>query len=386
MQVAKPLRLGTIPNEMNAWVIRENRHGDPCQAMQLETVELPRIDPNEALIAVMAAGINYNGLWMCQGEPVPLSRLKTGHDFHIAGSDAAGVVWVVGESVKGWKPGDEVVVHCNISCGQCPACNGLNPLACKDQKIWGYEANWGAFAPFAKVQAQQLLPKPPHLTWEEAASYGVCLFTAYRMLVTQAHVQAGENVLIWGAAGGLGHFAVQLCRLYGANPIGIVSSDEKAEFCRELGCKSTINRNHFDLSTETDRREFRREIRRLTKGQDPEVVFEHVGKATFPTSTFVCARFGRIVICGATTGYDLEFDVRYLWMHQKSILGSHFANAYEADRANRLVAEKQIRPVLWKTMRFEHIPDAHTLLKRGEQMGKIAALVQAETAGLGARV
>jgi crotonyl-CoA carboxylase/reductase len=175
--------------------------------MRLEDTTMPEVGPNDVLLTVMAAGVNFNGVWVCQGKPVPLSRLKTGYDFHITGSDASGVVWKVGSAVRRWKPGDEVVVHCNVSCGQCPACNGFDPLACEEQKIWGYETNWGSFAPFAKVQAQQLLPKPAHLSWEEAASYGLCLFTAYRMLVTQAHIQAGDNVLIWGAAGGLGVFA-----------------------------------------------------------------------------------------------------------------------------------------------------------------------------------
>ncbi len=386
MSAAELPRFDVLPDAMTAWVIREERHGEPHQAMKLEEVPLPELGPSDVLILVMAAGVNFNGIWVCRGEPVPLSRLKTGYNFHITGSDAAGVVWKVGKAVRHWKVGDEVVVHCNVSCGQCPACNGLDPLACEEQKIWGYETNWGSFAPFARVQAQQLLPKPPHLTWEEAASYGLCLFTAYRMLVTQARLQAGENVLVWGAAGGLGIFAIQLCLLYGANPICVVSSEEKAEFCRSLGATHVLNRRHFDFSTPQGMREFGREIRLLTGGQDPDVVFEHVGRETFPTSVFVCKRFGRIVICGATSGYDLHFDVRYLWMRQKSIIGSHFANAYEASRANRLVAEKKIRPILWQTFPFERTPDALALQAQGDHMGKIAILVQAERAGLGARV
>jgi crotonyl-CoA carboxylase/reductase len=330
----------------------------------------------------MAAGINYNGLWLCRGKPVPLSSLKTGYDFHITGTDASGIVWQVGESVRGWKPGDEVVVHGSVACGQCPVCNGFNPLACKEQKIWGYETNWGAFAPFAKVRASQLLPKPPHLSWAQAASYEACLVTAYRMLVTQAHIQAGEYVLIWGAAGGLGIFAIQLCQLYGANVIGVVSSDHKAEFCRDLGCKWTINRLHFDFSTPEGRREFGSEISRLTGGNKPNIVFEHVGWETFPISVGVCDRFGRIVICGATTGYKLDFDARSLWIQQKSILGCHASNLYEADQANRLVMAKRIHPLLWKTLSFESIPEGIASLGLNSHMGKMTALVQAETLDL----
>jgi crotonyl-CoA carboxylase/reductase len=344
---------------------------------------VPALGAGEVLIRVMAAGINYNGVWLCQGMPVPLSRLRTGYDFHITGSDASGVVLQMGENVRRWKPGDEVIVHCNMSCGQCPTCNGMDPLLCDEQKIWGYETNWGSFAPFAKVQAQQLLPKPRHLTWEAAASYGLCLFTAYRMLVTRARLQAGEHVLIWGASGGLGVFAIQLCLLHGANPICVVSSPDKGEFCRSLGATMAIERTHFDLGSMDGRREFGKGIRKLTGGRDPDVVFEHVGKATFPTSVFVCSKFGRIVICGATAGYDLDFDVRYLWMRQKSIIGSHFANAHEANLANQLVIAGKLHPVLWKTVPFAELNDAQALIQRSTHLGKIAALVGAERFGTG---
>jgi crotonyl-CoA carboxylase/reductase len=371
---------------MDAWVIREDRHGEPSRAMRLESVPVPKLGLSEVLIQVMAAGVNYNGVWICLGQPVPLSRLKTGYDFHITGSDASGVVVAVGDGVRTWKPGDEVVVHCNTSCGQCTTCNGFDPLACEEQKIWGYETNWGAFAPYARVQAQQLLPKPPHLSWEESASYGLCLFTAYRMLVTRAHMQAGENVLIWGASGGLGVFAIQLCLLYGANPICVVSSEEKGDFVRSLGARWVVDRSQFELGTSDGRRELGKEIRRLTRGEDPDIVFEHVGRDTFPTSVYVCKKMGRIVTCGATSGYNLDFDVRYLWMRQKTIIGSHFANAYDAERANRLMIERKVRPILWKTLPFAQIPSAQELQRDRAHNGKIAVLVRAEDTGLGIAV
>lgn len=203
------------------------------------------------------------------------------------------------------------------------------------------------------------------------------------MLITQARIQAGENVLIWGAAGGLGVFAIQLCRLYGANPICVVSSEDKADFCRGLGADHVIDRRCFDLSTPQGMREFGMEIRRRTNGQDPDVVFEHVGQATFPTSVFVCKRFGRIVICGATSGYDLTLDARYLWMRQKSILGSHFANAYEAGRANGLIMQKKLRPVLTETFPFDQVPEAQAAQESENHMGKVAVLVQAPRTGMG---
>src|ERR1700716_3412257 len=198
-----PKNVGALPKKMLAWCIRPDREGDPDRAMKLEEVDVPAVGPNEALVLVMGAGVNFNGVWAARGKPVSVFKMHS-EPMHIAGSDASGIVWKVGDQVKRWKVGDEVVIHCNQSCGQCPECNGLDPMACSEQKIWGYETSWGSFAQFTKVQAQQLLRKPKQLDWLSAASYGLTYFTAYRMLVHQAEVTAGDNVLIWGAAGGGG--------------------------------------------------------------------------------------------------------------------------------------------------------------------------------------
>lgn len=373
-----------VPREMNAWVIREARHGEPEQALQLETVAVPEPRDGEVLVRVMAAGINYNGVWICRGKPIPLSKLKTGSDFHITGSDASGVVVAVGRGVPRWKCGDEVVLHCNQSCGHCSACNGRDPLACEAQRIWGYETSYGSFAPYAVVQAQQLLPKPRALTWEASASYGLCLFTAYRMLFTRGHIQPGEFVLIWGAAGGLGVFAIQLALLIGAKPICVVSSPEKGDLCRALGASLVVDRSPFDLQTPAGQRGFGAAIRAVTGGRDPDLVVEHVGQSTFATSVFVCAKFGRVVICGATTGYRLDFDVRHLWMRQKSIIGSHFANLWDAERANELVIDGRVQPVVSEVFPFKDVPRAQSRLLSTSHMGKIVALIEAEHPGLGA--
>ncbi|HWG82017.1 MAG TPA: crotonyl-CoA carboxylase/reductase, partial [Gaiellales bacterium] len=303
---------------MRAWVIRPERLGDPEHAMQLEQIEVPEPGPGEVLVRVMAAGVNYNAVWASMGLPVSIFRY-TGYDFHIAGSDASGIVERVGPGVTRWKAGDEVVIHCNQSCGECAECNGRDPMACSRQRIWAYESNWGSFAEHCLVQAQQLLPKPPRLTWEEAASYGLTYFTAYRMLVDRARIRPGDNVLVWGAGGGLGTFAVQLCALHGANAIAVVSSDDKVDLVRELGAAAVIDRRDFALADpDTGERNFDeikrfgKAIREVTGGTDADIVFEHVGAATFFTSVFVCKTFGTIVICGATSGFQLDFDVRYL--------------------------------------------------------------------------
>jgi len=380
---------------MPAWVIREERFGEPRDAMQLEQLEVPQPGAFEVVVRVMAAGVNFNNVWAALGEPVSVFRSHPEEDHHVGGSDASGIVWKCGEGVTQWKPGDEVVVHCNQASYEDVEVHGLDPLAAPSQRIWGYETTWGSFAQFAKVQAQQLLHKPAALTWEEAASYGLTYFTAYRMLIDKCAIKAGQTVLIWGAAGGLGVFATQLCRLAGARSVGVVSSEEKGDLVLELGADAYIDRREFDgmmrrggESPDEESARFK-ESRRFSKrvaallGGQPDVVFEHVGRATFPTSVLAVKPFGKIVICGATTGYNLDFDVRYLWMRQKEIIGSHFANAWEATKANELIDRGSVRPVLWKTVPFEETAEAHQCMRENRHCGKTAVLVGAPREGLG---
>jgi crotonyl-CoA carboxylase/reductase len=386
---------GELPPTMAAWVIRKEREGEPVDAFQVEEIETPQPGAFEVVVRVMAAGVNFNNVWAALGKPVSVFRSHPEEDHHIGGSDASGIVWKVGEGVTRWKAGDEVVIHCNQASYEDPEVHGLDPLAAPSQKIWGYETSWGSFAQFTKVQAQQLLPKPKHLAWEEAASYGLTYFTAYRMLMDRANLQPGHKVLIWGAAGGLGVFATQLCKLAGADCVGVVSSPEKGALVEQLGAKGFIDRNEFKgmmrTGKETPEEEKERfaESRRFSKavkailGDAPDIVFEHVGMATFPTSVFTVKPFGKVVICGATSGYTLDFDVRYLWMRQKSIIGSHFANAWQCTLANALIEESKIRPVLWKTMPFDDVANAHQLMYENGHQGKIAILVGASEEGQG---
>jgi crotonyl-CoA carboxylase/reductase len=385
---------GELPATMSAWVIREERQGEPLEAFQLEEMEVPEPGAFEVTVRVMAAGVNFNNVWAALGQPVSVFRYHD-EDHHIGGSDASGVVWKVGEGVTRWAPGDEVVLHCNQASYEDPEVHGLDPLAAPSQQIWGYETTWGSFAQFCKVQAQQLLPKPKHLSWEEAASYGLTYFTAYRMLMDQAELQSGHRVLVWGAAGGLGVFALQLAKLAGAEAVGVVSSGEKGELCSKLGACGFVDRNEFagmmrkgGETPEEEKARFK-ESRRFSKhvtellGGQPDIVFEHVGKATFPTSVLAVKPFGKVVICGATSGFTLDFDVRYLWMRQKQIIGSHFANAYECNKANELIDQGKIRPVLWKTLPFEGVAEAHQMMRDNRHQGKIAILVGAQSEGEG---
>src|SRR5688572_15854721 len=388
---------GELPGTMAAWVIRAEREGEPKDAFQLEEVELPEPGAFEVIVRVMAAGVNYNNVWAALGKPVSVMRYgdhpEYGH--HIGGSDASGIVWKVGEGVTKWEPGDEVVIHCNQASYEDPEVHGLDPLAAPSQRIWGYETTWGSFAQFTKVQAQQLLPKPENLSWEEAASYGLTYFTAYRMLITRCNMQAGDRVLIWGAAGGLGVFATQLCKLTGAKAVGVVSSPEKGALLEQMGIDGWIDRNEYKGMMRTGNetpdeekarfkasREFSKKVKEIL-GDAPDIVFEHVGQATFPTSVFTVKPFGKVVICAGTTGYNLDFDVRYLWMRQKEIIGSHFANAYECTKANELIESGEVRPVLWRTMPFEGVAEAHQLMKENKHLGKISILVGADKEGEG---
>jgi crotonyl-CoA carboxylase/reductase len=386
---------GVLPETMAAWVIRKEREGEPTEAFRLEQVEVPEPGPFEVIVRVMAAGVNYTNVWAALGKPVSVFAYGDHPEFghHIGGSDASGIVWKVGAGVSRWKPGDEVVTHPIQASYEDPEVHGLDPLAAPSIKAWGYETTWGSFAQFTKVQAQQLVAKPRALSWSESASYGLAYFTAYRMLIDQCKLQAGHNVLIWGAAGGLGVFAAQLCRASGANAVGVVSSAEKGELVKQLGAVDYIDRNEFGEMMRTDAnladpaadkerfkasRGFAKRVKEIL-GDAPDIVFEHVGRATFPTSVFTVKPFGKVVICGATSGYQLDFDVRYLWMKQKQIIGSHFANAYECMKANQLMAEGKVRPVISQTMGFDGVAEAHQLMHENKHLGKIAILVGAES-------
>ncbi len=390
--------LGHVPKSMYAWVIRKERHGPPEQAMQMEVVPTWELDSHEVLVFVMAAGVNYNGVWACLGQPVSTLDIHK-NPYQVAGSDAAGVVWAVGSKVKRWKVGDEVVIHCNQDDGDDEECNGGDPMLSPSQRNWGYETPDGSFGQFTRVQDRQLMPRPQHLTWEESACYTLTLATSYRMLFGhRPHVlRPGHNVLVWGASGGIGSMAIQLCATSGANAIGVISDEDKREFVMSLGAKGVINRKDFNCWGEMPKvgteeyqnwfnevRKFGKAIWDTTgKGVNVDFVFEHPGEATFPVSVFVVKRGGMVVICAGTTGYKLTLDARYLWMHQKRVQGSHFANLMQASQANKLVLERRIDPCMSEVFPWHDIPKAHMRMWRNEHRpGNMAVLVNAPHGGL----
>lgn len=390
--------LGHVPSRMYAWAIRRERHGPPEQAMQVEVVPTPEIDPDEVLVLVMAAGVNYNGIWAALGEPVSVFDVHK-EPYHIAGSDASGIVYAVGAKVKRFKVGDEVIVHCNQDDGDDEECNGGDPMFSPSQRIWGYETPDGSFAQFARVQARQLMPRPRHLTWEESACYTLTLATAYRMLFGhRPHIlRPGHNVLVWGASGGLGSMAIQLITTAGANAIGVISDESKRDFVMSLGAKGVINRKEFNCWGQLpqvnspefnaymkEARKFGKAIWEITgKGNDVDFVFEHPGEATFPVSCFVVKRGGMVVFCAGTSGFNLTFDARFVWMRQKRIQGSHFANLLQASQANQLVIERRIDPCMSEVFSWDDIPLAHTKMwKNQHKPGNMAVLVSAQHPGM----
>jgi crotonyl-CoA reductase len=381
-----------------------SREKDPRKSLHLDDVPTPALAPGEALVAVMASAINYNTVWTSIFEPVSTfsflkrygrtSPLAKRHDlpYHVVGSDLSGVVLKVGEGVHTWKAGDEVVAHCLSVELEAPEGHD-DTMMDPEQRIWGFETNFGGLAELALVKTNQLMPKPGHLTWEEAASPGLVNSTAYRQLVSHngANMTQGDIVLIWGASGGLGSYATQFALNGGATPVCVVSSPEKAELCRKMGAELIIDRSaegyKFWSDPQTqDPREWKRfgaKIRELTGGDDPDIVFEHPGRETFGASTYVAKRGGTIVTCAATSGFMLEFDNRYLWMNLKRIIGSHFANYKEAYLANRLVAQGAVHPTVSRVYPLTETGEAANDVHHNTHQGKVGVLCLAPEEGLG---
>ncbi|MGD9622812.1 MAG: crotonyl-CoA carboxylase/reductase [Mycolicibacterium sp.] len=395
--------LGHVPTKMWAQVIRPDRFGEPKAAFRVEQIDVPGIGPDDALVWVAAAGINYNNVWAARGLPVNVCEVhrKFGEptDFHIGGSDASGIVYKVGDNVTNLQIGDHVVIHC----GQWDV-NAVpretDPMFHPSYRIWGYESNWGSFAQFTKVQAHQCMPKPAAMSWEAAAAYGLVGCTAWRMLMgwPPHTVQKDDVVLIWGGAGGLGAIATQIVRAQGGIPITVVSSESRGEYTKTLGAKGYINRTEFDhwgrMPDWTDDKAYGKWVtgcrafgnaiwNALGERRSPRIVFEHPGLDTIPTSVFVASTGGMVVTCAGTTGFNADGDLRYIWMRQKRLQGSHFANDNDAYSFNKLVVAGQIDPCLGDVFPFEGIGECHQLMHENQHNeGNMAALVGVAERGL----
>jgi len=376
---------------------------DPRKSIHIDEVATPELAPDEVYVAVMASSINFNTVWTSIFEPLPtfgfLNKLgkesvwgkRHDLDYHVIGSDASGVVVRAGSAVRKWKPGDKVNIHCNYVDDQDPTSHD-DSMKGANQRIWGFETNFGGLADLTVVKANQLMPKPGHLTWEESAVNALCASTSYRMLVSDnaSRMKQGDTVLIWGASGGLGGYATQLVLNGGGVPIGVVSSPEKGELLNQMGCEAVIDRkaeayefwSDPHTQDETEWRRFGKRIRSLTN-TDPDIVFEHPGRQTMGASIFAVARGGTVVTCAATSGYMIEYDNRHLWMKLKRIVSSHFANYNEAWAMNRLIDSGAIQPIMSAVHDLEDVGTAASSVHHNEHEGKLAVLCLAPEAGLG---
>ena len=331
------------------------QHGGP-EVLEYADVPDPRIRANEVLVAVKACALNHLDLFARGGLPgieIPLP--------HILGNDIAGVVREVGELVTWVKPGDEVMVQPGVSCGHCQACLTGQDNLCREYDIIGYRRN-GGYAELVAVPGVNIVPKPAELSWEEAAALPLVTITAWHMLVTRANVQPGEDVLVHAAGSGVGSIAIQIAKLRGARVITTASSDEKLAKARELGAEETINYTRGDWP---------KEVRRLTNKKGVDVVVEHTGAATWPGSISSLKNNGRLVTCGATSGFDARTDLRQVFYRHLSLLGSFMGSKGELLEALKFVREGKIRAVVDRVLPLSEARQAHGLIEDRAQFGKI---------------
>jgi NADPH:quinone reductase-like Zn-dependent oxidoreductase len=338
---------------MKAVILRQ--HGGP-EVLEYTDVPEPRIRGNEVLVEVKACALNHLDIWVRGGLPgieIPLP--------HILGNDVAGVVKQVGELVTWVKAGDEVMVQPGVSCGHCEACLSGNDNFCPAYDIIGYRRD-GGYAELVAVPGANIVPKPPQLSWEEAAALPLVTVTAWHMLVTRAAVQPGETVLVHAAGSGVGSIAIQIAKLRGARVITTASSDEKLAHARELGADETVNYTNSDWP---------KEVKRLTDRKGVDVVVEHTGAVTWPGSIASLKAGGRLVTCGATSGYNAHTDLRQVFYRHLNILGSFMGSKAELLKAMKFVEQGKIRGVVDRVLPLSEARQAHELIENRAQFGKV---------------
>ena len=336
-----------------------SQHGGP-DVLQFGEVPNPQIKANEVLIEVRACALNHLDVWVRNGLPgikIPLP--------HILGCDVAGIVREVGDLVTWTKPGDEVMVQPGMSCGHCPECLAGRDNMCDEYDIIGYRRD-GGYAEFVAVPGLNVIPKPKDLSWEAAAALPLVTLTAWHMLVARARLQPGEDVLIHAAGSGVGSLGIQVAKLLGARVIATASSDEKLAKARELGADETVNYSSDDWP---------KQIKRLTQGRGVDVVFEHTGQATWPGSILSLKKGGRLVTCGATSGFDARTDLRHVFYRHLTILGSMMGSKADLLTAMKFIESGQLRAVVDRVLPLEEARKAHELMEDRAQFGKLVLSV-----------
>ena len=338
---------------MKAIIFRQ--HGGP-EVLELAEVRDPQIKANEALIEVRACALNHLDVWVRNGLPgikIPLP--------HILGNDIAGVVREAGELVTWAHVGDEVMIHPGLSCGHCAECLAGRDNMCDEYDIIGYRRD-GGYAELVAVPGVNLIPKPSSLSWAEAAALPLVTLTAWHMLVSRANVQPGEDVLVHAAGSGVGSIGIQIAKLRGARVIATASSEEKLRKARELGADEIVNYSNDDWP---------KQVKQLTNGRGVDVVLEHTGAATWPGSILSLKKGGRLVTCGATSGFDARTDLRHVFYRHLTILGSMMGSKADLLAAMKFIESGQIRAVVDRVLPLEEARRAHELMEDRAQFGKL---------------
>jgi NADPH:quinone reductase-like Zn-dependent oxidoreductase len=334
------------------------QHGGP-EVLQYTDVPKPKIKANEVLVEVRACALNHLDVWVRVGLPgitIPLP--------HTLGNDVAGVVSEVGELVNWINPGEEVIVQPGVSCGHCRACLEGRDNMCPEYDIVGYRRD-GGYAEFVAVPGVNIVRKPKSLTWEEAAALPLVTITAWHMLVTRANVQPGENVLVHAAGSGVGSIGIQVAKLRGARVIATAGSAEKLAKARQLGAVDVVDYTRADWP---------KEVRRLTNREGVDIVFEHTGAETWSGSISSLKNNGRLVTCGATSGFDARTDLRQIFYRHLTILGSFMGSKAELLEAMKFVERGQIRAVVDRAMPLSEAQKAHELMEDRAQFGKLVLI------------
>jgi NADPH:quinone reductase-like Zn-dependent oxidoreductase len=335
------------------------KHGGP-EVLRYVDAPDPVINANEVLVRVKACALNHLDLWVRRGllgVAIPLP--------HIPGSDVAGEVAEIGAGVTTVRPGQKVILAPGVTCGKCPACISGHDNRCRSFTNLGYMIDGGC-AEFVKVPEVNCLPYPENLSWEEAASIPLVFQTAWHMLLVRAELQPGEDVLVLGAGSGVGIAAIQIAKFFGAKVIATAGTPEKLAKAKELGADYVINHKTQKI---------REEVRRITNKRGVDVVFEHVGTATWDDSLASLAYAGRLVTCGATTGYDAKLDLRVLFAKQLALMGSYMGTKSDLHSVLRLVAAGRFRPIVDRIFPLKEAATAHEYLESGAQFGKVVLTV-----------
>jgi NADPH:quinone reductase-like Zn-dependent oxidoreductase len=335
------------------------QHGSP-DVLKYIDVPQPAIKPNEVLVRVKACALNHLDLWVRQGLPGVSFPLP-----HIPGSDVAGEIAQVGSEVTSVRVGQKVVLAPGVTCGKCPACVSGLDNRCRHFTNLGYMIDGGC-AEFVRVPEVNCLPYPENLSFEEAAAVPLVFQTAWHMLVGRAQLQPGEDVLILGASSGVGSAAIQIAKFFGARVIATAGTDEKLQKAKRLGADHGINHKSQKI---------REEVRRITNKRGVDVVFEHVGTATWDESIASLAPSGRLVTCGATTGFDARIDLRFLFSRQLSLLGSYMGTKSELHTVLKLVAAGRLKPIVDRVFPLAQAAAAHAYLESSSQFGKVVLRV-----------